>query len=271
MATPCEVIVRQHLAHVSDQFECAPLSDDQLLLITPYTYADGDLIEMIVMLRGPRLVLTDDGQALGRLEMAGVNPESAAVASALGRLRKQLPVEFADGELLADGELDAAGGLVATLSSAMREVDALQSLRPKPKPIPFERKLLSHLHALHGEVEEHPRLRGTSGTRYRLTAAVGTEDPILLQAIAGGNSLSGSRAVNHAFRAFYDINGAVDPAHKVAVLSEDGTAWRQGDIALLRQVAVVAGWWDREALDQYLSEPRGLAGGVLFATQPELD
>jgi uncharacterized protein DUF1828 len=226
---------------------------------------------VIALLRGDRLTLTDDGEARSRLELAGVSPSASTVKERLSATLKQLPVDHIDGELAVEGPVVEAGTLLMTLVTAMREVDALQGLRPKPRPLPFERRLLTHLRAVSDAVEERPALTGQSGTRYRLTAAVGGDEPIYVQAVAGGRSLSGSRSVNHAFRAFFDIDGALDPSRKLAVLSEEDQAWRSGDIALLQKVAFVAGWWDRDALDAFLIEQRMPADRLLFASQPELD
>ena len=216
-------------------------------------------------------MLTDDGEALSRLELAGINPESPTIRERRSMALRQLPVEHVDGELIVEGSIRDAGTLLMTLATAMREVDALQALRPKARPVPFERRLISHLHALTSAVEDRPRLAGQSGTHYRLTAAVGEQEPIYVQAVAGGPSVSGSRSVNHAFRAFYDIDGQVEPLRKVAVLSQEGQAWREGDIALLQEVACVAGWWQRDALDAFLLERKAPEGRLLFASQPELD
>lgn len=267
---PCEAIVREHMSLVGDDFGCSPISDEQLLLTTPYTYADGDALELIAVPRGDRLMLTDDGEALTRLQLAGVNFESGRIREALSTTLKRLPVEHVDGELIVEGLMGTAGTLLMTLITAMREVDALQALRPSPRPVPFERRLLSHLQALSPAVQERPRLAGQSGTQYRLTAAVGEEGPIYVQAVAGGFSVAGSRSVNHAFRAFYDIDGRLEPFRKLAVLSQEAQAWRQGDIALLQRVAFIAGWWEREALDTFVLERRIPEGRLLFTSQPEL-
>lgn len=264
----CESIIRDHLRLVEEDLGCRPLPEGQLLLTTPYTYADGDNVDVVAILRGQRLTLLDDGQAMSRLELAGVNPESRTVRSRFDALMKQLPIEHVDSELCVEGAVEQAGTLLMTLVTAMREIDALQALRPKAQPIPFQQRLLTHLHAVSKEVSDHPTLTGQSGSRYRLTAAIGSEQPVYVQAVAGGASVSGQRSVNHAFRAFYDIDGALEPAQRLAVLSEEQN-WRRGDIALLQQVAFVAAWWQRDALDSFLIDRRVPESRLLFSAQAE--
>ncbi len=153
----------------------------------------------------------------------------------------------------------------------MREVDALQVLRPEPRPPRFEARLLSYLKAKSEEVVVHPLVSGQSGTEYRLTASyLSNEVGIYVQAIGGGRSETGLRGVNYAFRAFSDINGTRTARHKLAVLADDQRGWRREDINLLATVAYVAGWWDRTLMDAYLAG-QAPEDHRLFKFQTQLD
>ncbi len=254
----CEDIVRRYVTQHEQDFHCHSLRDDELLLTTPYSYLDGDHIELLVSLRGENVRITDYGKALERLELAGVNVDAQTVRKAIGSVLRGFNVDLVEEELRAEGRAEDSARLMLQLVGALREIDGLQVLRQEARPPRFERRLVSHLRTINDDVRVHPLVRGSSGTSYRLTAALprsvnrGPSADVLVQGVAGGRSETGIRAVNYAYRAFSDINGDRRADAKLVVLAEEDRGWRSEDVRLLMHVAYIAAWWDRERLDGFI-------------------
>jgi hypothetical protein len=250
----CDEVIERYVSTLQEGFDCRPLDESRTLVGTPYIYADGDGLDVIMSRRGNRIILSDFGASLSRLEMAGLNIESKSFQQRVAPILKAFRIDLLGDALRVEGPITNTGDYLLRLIGAMREIDALQALRPDPRPPRFERRLLSYLRTKTSEVDPHPVVGGRSGTRYRLTASYRAwEEPIFVQAIGGGRSETGLRGINYAFRAFSDINGTRTARHKLAVLDEDPRGWRPQDINLLATVAYVAAWWDRTPMEAYLA------------------
>jgi hypothetical protein len=250
----CDEVVERYVSTLQEGFDCRALDDSRTLVGTPYIYADGDGLDVMMSRQGDRVVLSDFGASFSRLEMAGLNIESKSFQQRVAPILRAFRVDLLGEALRVEGPITNTGDCLLRLIGAMREIDALQVLRPDPRPPRFERRLLTYLKAKTPEVVPHPDVDGRSGTRYRLTASyMAHAEPIYIQAIGGGRSETGLRNVNYAFRAFSDINGTRTARHKLAVLDENPKGWRRQDINLLAAVAYVAAWWDRTPMDAYLA------------------
>ncbi len=240
----CDEVVEQYVSTLHEGFDCRALDESRTLVGTPYTYADGDGLDVMISRQGDRVDLSDFGASFSRLEMAGLNTESATFQQKVAPILKAFRVDLLGEALRVEGPIANTGDSLLRLIGAMREIDALQVLRPDPRPPRFERRLLTYLKAKSPEVIPHPDVDGRSGTRYRLTASY------------------------MAHPDFSDINGIRTARNKLAVLDEDPKGWRPQDINLLATVAYVAAWWDRTPMEAYLD------GGTpedhrLFETQAE--
>lgn len=267
----CDEVVERYVSTLQEGFDCRTLDESRILVGTPYTYADGDGLDVMISHRERRVVLSDFGACFSRLEMAGLNIESKSFVQRIETILKAFRVDLLGDALRVEGPVESTGDYLLRLVGAMREIDALQALRPDPRPQRFERRLLTYLKSKTPEVEPHPIVEGRSGTPYRLTASYKAHaEPFFIQAIGGGRSETGLRGVNYAFRAFSDINGTRTARHKLAVLDEDARGWRPQDINLLAMVAYVAAWWDRESMEAYLAGETP-ENHRLFQVQAQLD
>lgn len=258
MAT-CEEIVREYVGAVESAIACVTLPDGKVLIDTPYTYADGDVVQIGAERIGDLIRLSDYGFALSRLEMQGVNVDAQQVRKGLAEIVRSYRVDLADDELRIDVRANSVGTAFMRLVGALREVGALQYLRPQSRPPVFERRVLTFLRSVTADVTEKPDVVGVSGTSYRLTARLRRPDAregepadVLAQAVSGGRSPTGLRAVNYAYRAFNDINGDRPASSKLVVLSDEAGNWRAEDIRILATVAYVGGWWERDRLVTFI-------------------
>lgn len=249
----CEELLTTYITQLHEGFECRELDERRTLLATPYTYSDGDDIELLVTLAHGAIVISDFGTALSRLEMSGVNTDAPRLQERVQDAARSFGVGVFEGVLRADGPPTESADLMLRMIGAMREIDVFRHLQGDPREPRFERKLLTHLKAEFRDVEAHPQVTGMSQSVYRITAIVPREnEQVLVQAVAGGRKETGTRAVDHTYRVFSDLNGRRQPKHKVAVLAHDPGGWRQADIRILTNVAYVAGWWDLPQLDAFL-------------------
>jgi hypothetical protein len=267
--TGCAELVERYVESLAGTFACTELDEGRALIATPYTYSDGDNVEVLATIQGDRLSLTDFGTTLSRVALAGANIHSPTLKRALDASVKGFRIDVLEQALRVEGTLDQTPDMLMRLIGAMREVDALSHVRPEPRSPAFETRVLSHLRSSHIQLTEHPRISGKSGTLYRLTAEVVEPRRTLVHAVAGGGSEAGIRSVTAAYRAFSDINGSRPTEEKLVVMSGDGN-WRMEDIRLLKEVAYVAGWWELGLLDSFL---RGTIppDRQLFAGQVSVD
>jgi len=251
--TSCEEIVAAALTHISRDWACLPVGEDRLLVTGSSHYADGDTVEVVVRVSGPDITVTDGGETLARLDLAGVNVESGRARQLWRSLIRAHELETSEGRLLLHGPADHAGELVSLMAEAMINLDGLRLLAPAPRQPKFAEKVVTFLQAEFEYVEEHPELRGRSGSTYRLTAAAGREDrPVYIQALAGSTPQQRIRAVEHGFTVFSDVDGSLTPEQKLIVLDGTTERWTQGKLILLSQVGYVGSWAARDRLIRFI-------------------
>ncbi len=266
----CRDVVDAYIRQLADGFSCLELEDaSEVLLQTPYTFSDGDSLEVLISDHQNHVTLTDFGQVVSRLEQSGINVQSPSLRGHIGQALRGFRVDIVGEALRVEGREEQLSDMLLRLVGAMREVDALSHLRPQPRAPVFEKRVLSHLRTTDFEVVDHPLVVGRSGSTYRVTAEVFGEIPTLVQAVAGGKGEAGIRAIDHAYRIFSDVNGERDYRRKVAVLSQE-EQWRPEDITLLASSSYVAAWWDLDAFDDFLRGDRP-SDRRLFASQPVID
>lgn len=249
----CEAVVAKYLAQVQRDLNCVEIGDGRILIDTPYLYQDGDVVQVILeSLPGALVRIGDEGAVLSRLELAGVDPRRGKAFREIQASLRAYSVGLAGDELRIEGQESDVAQMFLRLVGALRAVDGLAVLRPEPTSVRFDRRVITFLQSQFENVHEHPRRSGRSGSRYQLTASVPRwGDDVLVQSAAGGHSQTGRRSVEHAFRVFSDINGAVRKDRKLVLISAEAT-WPQADLVLLSDVAYVGAWNERDLVIAFL-------------------
>lgn len=253
--TECQDIVRDYVTTLGEGFDCSQLPDGSLLLTTPFFFADGDGVEVVVREDQDRVIVSDFGTTSSRLRLAGVNTRSARVQALIRDTVLGFDVARDGEELFAEGAPDELADLLERVTSAMRDADALRVLRAERRPPSFQTRVVTYLQSQFEFVEERPTLRGRSGTEYRVTAAAGSpNEPVYIQALTGGGSPTGRRNTDHAFRIFADVNGNIALRRKLIMLEDEtATPWRPEDLLLLSNVAFVGAWSSRNLASSFIS------------------
>ena len=225
------------------------MSPDTVLLVTSHHYADGDTVELMVQTVGDEVIVSDSGEALARLDSVGVNVDSR---SRVGKSRKRLlaahGLEDDRGQLVRRASVEHAVDLVQEMADALANLDGLRLLAPAPRRLAFPERLTTYLEAEFPFVAPRAKLRGVSGSPYRVTAAAGSKDrPVYIQTASGRNTAAQRSAMEHCFTMFSDVNGHLPTERKLVVLDDEATPqWRPEIMNLLSTVAYVGTWNARD-------------------------
>jgi Domain of unknown function DUF1828 len=267
--TGCDEVITAALDQLDDDWSCQPLADGWLLVTTSHQYSDGDHVELMVRHDDKSVVVSDGGEALARLELAGVSVERGRAREMWRRLLRAHELELHSERLSMQGGVNETGSLVNNMANAVANIDGIRLLVPPPQSPRFADRLVTFLQAEFEYVVESPQLRGRSRGLYRATAAVG--DPnraTYVQAVAGRSVQIRQRSIEHAFTMFSDVNGALAQQRKLVILGEGD--WRSEQISLLSSVAYVGSWSYRERIVQFVHDPTQRKSPILMPIQDEV-
>jgi hypothetical protein len=264
----CEELISSALAKIDQDWTCTPVDGGWMLVTTSYQYSDGDYVEVLVRSVDESIQITDGGEALARLDLAGVNIESGRAREMWRRLLRAHELELNHGRLIAQVAVDAAGQTIDDMANAMANLDGIRILVPASRSPKFAERLVIFFQGEFEHVEEGPQLRGKSGGLYKATAAVGgPEQPIIVQAVAGTNTQMRQRSMEHAFTMFSDINGSVPLRQKLVVLSADD--WKPEQERLLSGIAFVGSWAHRNRIVSFVTSEELPDSHLLMPAQTE--
>jgi hypothetical protein len=267
----CDDILTSLREDASREWECRPIGSDEVLLSSPNQYADGDHVEFLVRRAGSDVIVTDAGEAMARLDTAGVSIESGRTREVWRSLIRAHELEEQNGRLFLYGSVADIVRLALNMANALANLDGLRLLVPPPKAPRFDEQLVTFLQSEFEFVDTHPRVTGKTGALLRPTAAAGNRlQPVYLQAVSGGNLQTRQRAVEHCLAIFFDINGHITPEHKLAVLGGGSGSWRPEHVRLLSSVAYVGSWNSRDKLVDFIERPIRRSDRVLLDREEQL-
>jgi len=246
-----------------------PVDDEWLLVTTSHQYSDGDHVELLVRRAEGSVEVSDGGEALARLDLAGVSVEHGRARDMWRRLLRAHEIELHHERLSVQGSISDAGPLVDNMANAVANIDGIRLLAPPPRSPKFAERLVTFFQAEFEHVEENPQLHGRSGGLYHPTVAVGDpENAIYVQAVAGASLQTRQRAIEHAFTMFSDVNGALPAARKLVVLSD--TDWKSEQTKLLATISYVGSWSYREQLTSFIASSEVPKSHILMPTQDQI-
>ncbi len=269
MTTWCDDVISAALADVSDDWICRPLDTGWLLITTSHQYSDGDYIELLVRRDDTSVVVSDGGEALARLELAGVSIDGGRAKETWHRLLRAHELEVNAERLTVHGTLNEMGSLVNDMANAVANIDGLRLLAPPPRRPRFADRLITFLQGEFEYVREGPQLHGHSGVPYKATAAVGDPNQeTFVQAVAGESIQTRQRAIEHVYTMFSDVNGALPKERKLVILNEG--EWKPEQTRLLSIVAYVGSWSYREQIVSFVHDPTQRKSRILMPVQEQV-
>jgi Domain of unknown function DUF1828 len=236
---------------------CVRLAENDTLFASPFAYSDGDRPELRVTFGdGGIATITDFGSALNRLEMNDVAIDGDRVRQFIGETVRGYGITLTvHGHLQREVAIADLGLALNDMAAALLQIDSLRMLRqatPEPR---FAGKLVQYLLSdLPLQVVRNAVVHGNTGKPYRITAKT-LETPrgaFLIQAVTKGSTSERTRIIDHTYRVFSDVNGAVLPRHKLSVLADPPGSYAHADLVLLEKVSTLATWSERERIVHHI-------------------
>lgn len=265
----CDEVLTAALQEVSAAWTCRAVDNGWLLVTTSHQYSDGDLVELLVRRENGSVVVSDGGEALARLELAGVSVDHGRAREMWRHLLRAHELEVHAERLTVQGSLDEAGVLLINMANAVANIDGIRLMAAAPQSPRFADRLITFFQAEFEHTRESPQLQGRSGILYKATIAAGEPTKeTFIQAIAGRSAHDRQRSVEHAFTIFSDVNGTVAPEQKLVVLGEG--EWKSEQTKLLTIVANVGSWSYRDRMVRFVRNPSQRNAQILLPIQEKI-
>lgn len=239
-------------------FECSPAAQEGVRVRTPLLYPDGGIVDVFVLERNGRYIVTDFGDALGWLRMQSVTVRRSQKEQLLiDDVCQTLGIEFRDGQLTlrpgGDGELSET--VLRLAQAVVRVSDLWFTLRTRAaettadevddwlreKQIPFERAV---------------KQPGRSGQYWTIDFRARVSERTSLVFLLSTGSRGAVRRITERVLA-----GCVDLSHLganqpnlgfVSLFDDTSDVWREEDFALLNTYSQIARWSRPDELEMLL-------------------
>lgn len=247
---PCDSVVRSYISYLEKNFQVTALNQD-CLIVTPFQGLDGDHIEIRVLERNGKIVLTDDGSTLNSLFLSGLDlPDKSTVRqhllnTALGTNRAYM----LDNEIAVDIPSDGdPGEALVRLTRAITSIQHLiYTVRGSSLPV-FKEKVADYLKdsqipfnsdfTVTGKTKDH-RFDFVLPERPRLT---------LIKTCSTGNRNYAKRlAIDVAF-GYTDLRRAKVEFEGITVVDDDEPVWDEQSIKTLTEYSDKLVWWSNKSL-----------------------
>jgi hypothetical protein len=249
----CNEVIAAYVAGLLQSgFACLTEPSGRLCVVTPYLYPDHDNIEVFVRDKVNRVVVSDLGETLRRMDNVGMDvPGTPNLLFQAKRIAGGFDVLVQEGILFKEGTPSEVGKILFDVIAASSAVASLIYRSRAYEPANFEDEVIDYLRDNGITVEErNVSLTGMSGTRYRVSMRVPTRrrGAVLVGALSPKTSKAARPVVNQAFRQWADINSDyADPATKLSILNDEAISFREEDLRLLRRVSEIHKWTERQA------------------------
>lgn len=256
----CEWIRANLIEALLERYECTALGDRDWLVISPFEYVDGDVVEVRVTFKeGGFATVSDYGSSAGRLLLAGVAVGADRVHRSIRGTCRGYDVAMGDDFVLThDVAVDDVGSAITEMAVVMLQVDALRVLGQAPGQPRFDTMLTKFLQQQFDfPVLARARVKGATGKVYSLTAQTMPKfgSTFLFLAITKGVTIDRTRSIDHAYRVFSDVTEGVTPRNKVAVLADPINSYDPADLRLLEGVATIGTWQEKNRLVEHVRNP----------------
>lgn len=213
---------------------------DGLLIMTPFTYSDGDTVTVYVAPFGDGVRVTDREEAIDRLEDAGVDLERSprARAERLRIIREARLIGVGATEFEISHATDVAGAARAVfdVAAAAEKIEHLRHLARDTPAVLYRDVVANSTRAIaqrhHWKLRRSSEVKLSTGSHKKLTAIVQTtgQDAYV-------QALSTSEAIASTFLTFSYLDAP--KTAQLAVVDERTRAWTKADIEPIADVSTV--------------------------------
>jgi hypothetical protein len=252
MHLSCEEVVHEQLKHLGTRFSCHE-ADGRLWITSPYSYPDGDLVQVSVKdLSSGQAVITDLGETLRHLATHGFDPRATSKGDyLLGEILKQHNVENERGMILKRVPLAETGKALQDVLTASVAVSHLLYLSRGYSPANFREEVGQFIAGRGLSVRtDHVEIGKLSLKPYRIDLYVPRRPGDgLIQTLSPATRAGSIPMVNATFRLWSDVpNGR----WRATVLDDRSVEWRREDLVLLQGVSDVYRWSTPEGFQKDL-------------------
>lgn len=159
----CDELITSALDKISEQWTCRPLDDGWLLITTGHQYSDGDYVELLARRNNQSVVVTDGGEAIARLDLAGVNIDLGRAKDLWRRLLRAHELEVHNESLSTEGTVAEVGTLIDNMANAVTNIDGMRLLATPPPAPRFAQRVVTFFQAEFEYVEEGLNVRTLNG------------------------------------------------------------------------------------------------------------
>jgi hypothetical protein len=249
MTLECRTVRNMLQAGLSPLFDCRE-ENGRLVIVTPFEYPDGDLIEFYVTEEAGRLVITDLAETLATLASYRFDVETTPKRRKLFESVVQgHGAHFFQGQLrvpLSSPE-ELVPALVRLSQAAFRTTDLLFTSRYgvgttfKDEVGEFlTEKSLAH--------EADYRATGRSGQIYTLDFYIEQPRPLLLEALSTASAAYAEQAVSRTVRMWYDLRRVDGRFGYATMLDDTEDVWKEQHLEILGSLSDLLVWSEREKL-----------------------
>lgn len=253
MSMTCESIVNDHLKYIGENFSCHPV-DDRLWIVSPYSYPDGDLLEIAVADAEPgQLRVSDLGETLRHLSDLGFDPLATPKGEYLfSEILKRYHAEYDRGQITKKAAPAEVGAAVQQVLMACYSVAHLLYLARASSPATFAEEMAHLMAEERVRFESRHKETGLSGTTYEFEFLVrGKRQEGLMVTLSPATPSGTTAMVNATFRKWADMpNGRWHGT----IMDDRHVNWRPNDVSLLKNVSELFRWSEQETLRRFLKE-----------------
>ena len=230
------------------------------LCTTPFPYRDGDSVSVLVEELHDGYRVSDRAEALDRLVMWGVGPDSQKASAAIkdARTAAQLhPIGSHPSETATFGSQDDIGRMVIDVALAAVRIEQLRWLAQDRPALTFDERLAQRLQSLAAAHrwtwDRRPEIKLRSGRARRITASVtGERGTAFIQAVSAADQ---DRAVEKCYYLF--DRSSVERDHKMAALAGRRDDWPRDLAEDLAAVGVVTYFDEPHQIERELERITG--------------
>ena len=251
MNLPCSAVKEMIQRELSPLFDCRQ-EDGRLVIVTPFEYPDGDLMEFYLTEERGELVVTDLAETIATLAAYRFDVESTPKRRRLFESVLQgQGVHYFQGEirvpLASDRELVSA--LVRLSQAALRTTDLLFTSRFGAGTT-FKEEVEAYLSEKGLPHQADYKLTGRSGQTYTLDFYIERRQPLVLEALSTASSGYAEQLVNRTVRMWYDLKRVDGRLTYATVLDDSEDIWKTQHLEILTSLSELITWSERERLSQ---------------------
>lgn len=241
-------------------FECVPAPFDAIQVQTPLLYPDGGLVDVYVMERGGRFLVTDHGEALGWLHQNGLGADlTTSQLELVEDISQTFGLEFNQGRVRYICETDAriAEAIIYVAEAAVRITDISYRFQAQARQSVAD-EVDSWLKSREMFVERHVAPEDGQGNEWPVDLRVQSADVAsYVFIVAPDNAPDATRRCGYVFAACHNLYLPIQErnAKLIALVDDSEEVLTPSMYQLIEAHSSTADWSQRAEFEELLQSP----------------